>query len=414
MNPLQQIEQQVLAEGREWTRRRLEEQLQQQADAMPAVCPSSGEALRDTRWRPFELDTVVGTVTIRARYGYSQAQKRWMCPARATWALEKYQRLSPELQQRLCYTATQVSSYERAAAMARCWGSPVSDDRIHVHVRRQGTAALELTLPAEKPSPAEPEFSLVIMMDGWMARERGPDWGASQKTRDACRVAWHEIKSAVIYRLDQRAEKQSGRALLVEKFVVACPPETEPVDFGAAVHAEAMRRGLGRAKTVYVVIDGAVWLWHVAQDRFATAVKTLDFQHASEHLRAVGQALHGEGSEASRAWVEKHLHDLRHGKELRVVRRLEELLEDGQKRSKQTEAVIEREVSYLSGHREHMHYAAMEKAGAPLGSGAMESQNSQWQRRFKTCGQFWRRGGLTSLLALSVLFQNGDQTHLWN
>jgi hypothetical protein len=89
---------------------------------------------------------------------------------------------------------------------------------------------------------------------------------------------------------------------LVEKFVVACPPETEPVDFGAAVHAEAMRRGLGRAKTVYVVIDGAVWLWHVAQDRFATAVKTLDFQHASEHLRAVGQALHGEGSEASRAW----------------------------------------------------------------------------------------------------------------
>lgn len=398
MNPLQQIEQEVLAEGREWTRRRLEEQLQQQADAMPAVCPISGEALRDTRWRDFELNTVAGTITIRARYGYSRAQKRWVFPVRAAWGLESYQRLSPELQQRLCYTATEVSSYERAAAMARCWGSPVSDDRIHAHVRRQGTAATKLSLPAEKPPPAEPEFCMVIMMDGWMARERGPDWGADEKTPDAQRAVWHEIKSAVIYRLDKRAEKQSGRGLLLQKHVVACPPETEPVDFGAAVQAEAMRRGLGRAKTVYVVIDGAVWLWNVAQDRFATAVKTLDFQHASEHLRAVGQALHGEGSEAARAWEQKHLHDLRHGKEARVVSRLEEILKDGKKRSKKTVAVIEREVSYLSGHREHMHYAAMEKAGAPLGSGAMESQNSQWQRRFKTCGQFWRRRGLAPLL----------------
>lgn len=149
---------------------------------LPAVCPSSGEALRERRWRRFELDTVVGTVTVRARYGNSETQKQWICPARAAWGLESYQRLSPELQQRLCDTATEVSFYERAAAMARCGGSPVSDDRIHAHVQRQGTAAVELTLPAEKPPPTEPEFSLVIMMDGWMARERGPDWGAGEKT----------------------------------------------------------------------------------------------------------------------------------------------------------------------------------------------------------------------------------------
>lgn len=414
MNPLQQIEQQVLAEGQEWTRRRLETQLQQQAESLPAVCPRSGEALRETRWRRFELDTVVGTVTVCARYGYSAAQKQWVCPARAAWGLASYQRLSPEWQQRLCYTATEVSSYERAAAMARCWGSPVSDDRIHAHVQRQGTAASELSLPAASPPAAEPEFSLVLMLDGWMARERGPDWGADPQTQDARRVAWHEIKSAVIYRLEQRAEKQSGRGLLLEKFVVATPPETSPVDFGAAVHAEALRRGLGRAKTVYLVIDGAVWLWQLAEDRFATAVKTLDFQHASQHLWAVGHALHGEGSEAARQWVEKHLHDLRHGKEARVVRRLEEMLERGNKPTGAAAAVIEREVRYLSGHRDHLHYATMEKVGAPMGSGAMESQNSQWQRRFKTCGQFWERRGMTPLLALSVLFQNHDESHLWN
>ena len=57
MNPLQQIEQEVLAEGREWTRRRLEEQLQQQADAMPAVAlgmysVSNGRFAAPRSWKP--------------------------------------------------------------------------------------------------------------------------------------------------------------------------------------------------------------------------------------------------------------------------------------------------------------------------------------------------------------------------
>jgi hypothetical protein len=54
----------------------------------------------------------------------------------------------------------------------------------------------------------------------------------------------------VIYRLEQRAQSAGGRGLLVEKYAVATPTQTTPVDFGAAVQAEALRRGLGRAKVV--------------------------------------------------------------------------------------------------------------------------------------------------------------------
>src|SRR2546425_827719 len=72
------------------------------------------------------------------------------------------------------------------------------------------------------PLPAPPfnpvgEFSLVIMMDGWMARERGPDWGASRRRKKTERIAWHEIKSAVIYRLEQAVTTGKGRGLLLEK-----------------------------------------------------------------------------------------------------------------------------------------------------------------------------------------------------
>jgi len=250
MNALRQLEQAVLEEGREWTRRRWEQQLQAQSNALPARCPQTNQGLKNTRWRDLRLDSVVGPVSLRVRHGYSPALGRWVCPAREAWGLPAYQRLSPEFQARLTYTATDTGSYEGAARLAANWGSPISDGCIHEPRQRLGEAAPTLALPTPGPTPGEPEFSLVIMPDGWMARERGPDWGASRRRKKPQRIAGHEIKSAVIYRLEQRAQNAGGRGLLIEKSVVASPPETSPVDFGATVQAEARRRGLGRAKVV--------------------------------------------------------------------------------------------------------------------------------------------------------------------
>lgn len=228
MNALRRLEQGVLAEGREWTRRRLEERLQAESDALPARCPQSGQPLTNTRWRTMQLHTVVGVVQVRVRYGYARGPGRWVCPAREAWGLAAFQRVSPEFEARLAYTATEVGSYERAARMASTWGSPASDGCIHEHAQRLGAVAEDLALPTPAPRPREPEFSLVIMLDGWMARERGPDWGAGPRKQPLQRIAWHEIKSAVIYRLEQRAQSAGGRGLLVEKYAVATPRKPPP------------------------------------------------------------------------------------------------------------------------------------------------------------------------------------------
>ena len=98
-----------------------------------------------------------------------------MWPARAAWGLAAYQRLSPEFEARLTCTATETGSYERAARLATTWVSPASDGCIHEHLQRLGAAAADLELPTPAPLPREPQFSLVIMLDGWRARERGPD-----------------------------------------------------------------------------------------------------------------------------------------------------------------------------------------------------------------------------------------------
>lgn len=428
MNALRQTEQALLSQGREWTRCRLQEQLQRDADALTPVCPQSGAPLTNTRGRNLTLDTVAGRVQLRVTVGWSESLSRWVNPVRQAWGLQAYQRASPELQARLAYTATEVPSYERAALMAKTWGTPLSDGRIHHHIQTLGATAETLDLPPSAPVPHEPQLSLVIEMDGWMVRERGPDWGAGPRQKAPERIAWHESKSAVIYRLEQRAEKASGRGLLIEKFIVCAAPLTSPVDFGALVQAEARRRGLGRAQFVYLVMDGAVWLWDLAEERFATALKTLDFEHASQHLWAIAHALHGEGTSEARAWAEKLLHSLRHGGEKRVVRKLEELLAPAHRpadklgspslrkprRRPGARKIIAREVAYFQTHRDHLHYEAVADAGAPIASGAVESLCGELQARFKGRGQFWQRPGLRRLMAVNVLFKNHEESFLWN
>ena len=379
---------------------------------MPTFSSQADQPLGNTRWRPLELDTVVGKVELRARHGH--CPQGWFCPAREAWGLKPYERKTPELQARLAYTASVVGSYAQAETMAATWGTPVSDGCVHHQVQKLGQQAQCLELPTPVAARSEPPFSLVIMMDGWMARERGTDWGAGPRQKNPQRTEYKEIKSAVIYRLEQRVENARGRGLLLEKYVVATPPDTPPTEFGQQVQQEALRRGLGRAQVVYLVMDGAVWLWDLAADRFKDTLKTLDFHHAREHLNAVAEALYGPATDSAKQWLQALLHHLRHGKESLVVSRLEDLLQSQAHRSQEARALIAREVNYFQEHREHIHYRQMEKAGAPLGSGAVESLGRQLQRRLRSCGQFWSRPGLTHLLRLSVLVKNRDATLLWN
>ena len=414
MNPLLTLELQALNEGREWTRQRLEKLAQDQLNGWAMRCPQSGELLRYRKRQRLKLTTTAGVIMLQTTRGYATARGRWINPTRERWGLQQRQRISPELQSKLAFTATVTGSYEKAAATATRWGTPVSDDTVHAVVQHLGTAAQDLTLPPIVPPKPEPDFSLVIMMDGWMVRRRGPHWGAGRRQKNAHRVEWKEVKSAVIYRLEQSVKKASGRGLLLEKYIVAAPPETSPVDFGAAVQAEARRRGLGRARKVYVVIDGAVWLWHVAQDRFANAIHMLDFHHASEHLWAVAHTLHGKESPAARAWVEPLLHKLRHGQEEEVLQSLAALLKKKSRWKRKTKAAVRTEVEYFHTHRDHIPYRKIARQGAPIGSGAVESLCSQLQDRFKRTGQFWKPPGLRHLLAVNSLLQNDDLDVLWN
>jgi hypothetical protein len=381
--------------------------------------PARFSPLRQRKRRPLTLRTELGLVKLTVDYGQDPQTQKWFCPQQQAWGLSPHQKLTPGLAEKLCFTAVATASYEQAAAVAARWGVPVDDALIHQQVQRAGERAdqqaqARITVRAEAPPVAKATVApgaLVIMMDGWMLRHRGGDWGLQPAAVVGERVAWQECKSAVIYHLAQAAKTAGERGLLVEKFVVAYVGE--PLEFGRRVQAEARRRGLGQAPRVYVVADGGVWIWNIVADRFAAATGVLDFYHASQHLWELAHSLYPENEAGARAWVEPLLHQLRHGGETGVLQTLHDLPAWCAQREQPLPPLVAKEINYFETHRAHIHYAMRAAEGCPVGSGAMESLCGQLQGRFKRGGQFWTEPGRRRLMALEVARRNHDWDEVW-
>ena len=178
----------------------------------------------------------------------------------------------------------------------------------------------------------------------------------------------------------------------------------------AAAPLGSLREGLGRAQKILYLGDGAEWVWNLKKDRWNTAVELLDFYHGSEHLWSLGRALRGETQPQLSQWVQPLRHQLRHGREQRVLGQIAQL----KKRRGEAGKVIRREKNYFETHASRVNYQAIAKRGWPIGSGAVESACRQKQCRFKRCGQFWSKQGLRNLCALDEARRNHHWDQLWS
>ena len=357
------------------------------------------------------LRSAFGVVALDVWRGKNPADGRWGCPMRQRWGLCAHQQLSPALEDKLAYFATVTGSYEAAAKLAAKVGCAVEDATIHALVQRLGARAQAQTqtrltqVAADKTSARAASELAVLMIDGFQVRHRGAGWG-KQRTEEP-RVEWHETKVGVFYRQEQAAQSSSGRGQLSEKVVVSW--QGAALELGRRLHWEAQAGGLGRARQTLVVGDGAPWIWNLAADRWPAANQLLDFYHAAQHLWSLGVALHGEGTPAAQAWVDRQCHRLRHGQERAVLKELAAL----DPPAGEAGEVVRREQNYFATQAARLKYQAAEKRGWPLGSGAVESACRQKQCRRKRPGQFWTRPGLRHLDALEEARDNGHWDQLW-
>ena len=330
---------------------------------------------------------------------------------RRAWGLGPHQKITPGYAEKLCFTVTATGSDEEAAQVASRWAGGIDDATRHALVQRVGARAERPARSRYEPPPQErlarrgrTELG-VIMVGGCPVRYRGAGWG--KKKTQQLRVEGHELKLGLFYRHAAAARTEAGRGILSDKVGVSW--QDPAMGLGQRRHWEAPREGLGRARNVRFLGDGAEWVWNLKKDRWPKALELLDFYHGSQHLWSLGRALRGETQPALSRGVKPLRHKLRRGQEQKALRQMARL------RHPPGEAgeIIRREQNSFQSHAERVHYQRMARRGWPIGSGAVESACRQKQTRFKRCGQFWTPTGLRNLCALDEARRNHPWDELW-
>src|SRR6266705_5274691 len=346
------IEEAVAAATKEPLRLLTQRAAQAKANATPCQCLECHHELTDQQYLSRGIDSRFGRLTLWRHYGWWPQCETWQFPADHALGLARKAAASPYVQEISGLLVTKMPP-EQAVAVAQRLGLDLSRCLLHREAHRQGLKAQarrsetvaqldtwenlqQLARDTEGP-PTQP-FTLVIEIDAWNIRERD-DWGQTKALRQQGKKAerWHWVYMATVFRLDHRG--QTAR-LGLEALT-------------AQLYREAIQRGLGQARQVLVIADGAVWIWNLAKDRFPEARQQLDLWHAQEHLWAVAHDLYGRGTPEARTWVEPLLQQVRDDQTAAVIATLAELktrLQEAEQKKLQTQ------IEYFEHNAHRMKY----------------------------------------------------------
>jgi hypothetical protein len=158
--------------------------------------------------------------------------------------------------------------------------------------------------------------------------------------------------------------------------------------FGPRIRRWAARLGVGDPAAVWVLGDGAEWIWNQAAAQLPGSRGLLDIYHGCEHLAGCAKVLYGEGAEA-KAWAEAGRQALLSAGAAGVQGHLAAAragVRSGAKREALDDAAryFERRDAYLG-------YAERLALGQSIGSGLVEGACKQViGRRMKQTGARWR------------------------
>ena len=441
---LEQLEEQVVKSSQAMGRKLMEGVLNSRLQtSRPAARRQGGcgHVQRLVGERAKELITLVGPVSLVRPYyqclHVGEAEAEQACthgeaPADVLWGVEK-QRTTPGVQRLISYLSARLTFEEAAETM--CRSVPIgmtgrqaltlmrpvgealaaNEDR-HVNAL-QAQARQARSLPTEL-QPQKRIERLYIELDGVLARMRRGSVPMEQEEVGRKGDVYREIKAGAVF----RAERGSKREDVAPGVFVDTPAEdsvryvarrTAKGGFGWLLYQLAVHCGLGQAKQVVVLGDGAPWIWNLAAEHFPGAVQIVDLYHAKEHVWDVAHAVFGRGTAGGTAWATHTCSLLEPGQLEALVSAIQALPpippEPGQARS-----IPERAIDYFTTNAQRMRYPGFRAQGMHIGSGIAEAAcKTIVSTRAKRSGMRWTPEGIDALLPLRTAVLNDTYDSFW-
>ena len=180
---------------------------------------------------------------------------------------------------------------------------------------------------------------------------------------------------------------------------------------------DAERRDPTQSQPLVVLLDGALGLWSLALGIFhgwrGGVTFILDIIHVRNYLWEAAHALHGEGSEAGRIWVQERLEQILKGGVGYVIGGLKQTITKRSLKGNARQA-LEKAITYFEGHKKWMRYDEYLAAGMPVATGVVESAcGSVVKKRMEGEGKRWSVEGAEAILLLRSLEKSDDYLAYW-
>lgn len=141
----------------------------------------------------------------------------------------------------------------------------------------------------------------------------------------------------------------------------------------------------------------------------------LDFIHVAERLWAVGNVLHGEGTDACKRWVALRGRGLLIGNVGYVIGAMKQILTKREKRlSAYDKKVIGGAITYFENNRNRMQYHKYLAAGYPIATGVVEGTCRHLVNdRLELTGMRWTEEGAEAVLNLRAIKVSEQWEDFW-
>jgi hypothetical protein len=387
-------------DGSRW----LEELLNDPALPCPHNQPRADE--ENFGLRPKAVLLTLGWITLRRAYFYSaQRQEGRFALDAALGLVDSY---SPGVARWMCRAAALAGSYQAASQDLLTYAGLEIDARQIQRMVLQMAPRLTQWRAAQVPvfNPAAGDI-FCVGTDGTGAPMRRRELRGRKGKNGRART--REVKVGTVFthrkpdQPDQRPERDYDSTTYIADIVSA-------KEFGTRLRAEALRRGIARAKTIVFLGDGARWVWELARINFPEAICILDYYHACEHLTLLSRALYGEGSALAkkrfRQWRKALLKD-------QIPQIIAQAKTDLPTRV-ESRKLAKKQIAYFQRNQSRMFYQTFRQAGYFIGSGVVEAGcKTIVGQRLKHSGMLWSRKGASDLLAVRCALLSGWFDDFW-
>lgn len=360
------------------------------------------------------LDTVLGRVSVLRAYYHCETCGKGLFPKDALLDIEKTG-FSPGLRRMMALVGAKESFDAGRDDLKILAGITVTDKDVERHseavgedIDVQAKAAHQETVVSNVIPLLPPIKNFTIAMDGtgvpMVSKETQ---GRTGKGEDGI-AKTREAKLGVMF--EMKGTDKDGNPIRDRDTTVYTGGIETCEEFGDRLYAEAMRRGLARAKTVSVLGDGAVWIWNIAEDKFPTAVQIVDYFHATQHLGDLAKVIYPKKKVIRDLWLDTQRTELWNSDAEMVIESMRRM----ESENKDAQEVLRKTIQYFETNANRMRYGEFRKMGLFVGSGVIEAGcKTIVGQRLKQSGMRWTVRGANAIIALRCCQLSGQWEDYW-